>query len=561
MMRKLIRYAALAGAVGLGACELDVRNPNQPETDRVLATPKDAEALLGSYYRRWHVAMYGTLSNVWGMTSVMAFENYSSLANNCMNARAGIPRPTNDNSVSNACSTEQHRLYFVHGEVARVATNILAKLNEPGYNVGTPEENERAKAFAQFLRGLSMGYTAMFYDSSSVVSVGQSGDDPGALRGYMEVMDTAIAALGEAITHANAATGTAIPQSWIPTSANLDMPGFIRLIRSYRARLRANVARNPGERGAVDWAAVIADAQNGITADHDNITNTTTGPFGTWRAQFHGWGLWHQMPPWVIGMADTTGAYASWIAQPIDDRGTGGAFLMVTPDQRFPQGNSRTAQQADFAVTSCDAASTPCERYFRNRPSGNDQGAGLTWGQSNYDYVRDNSWRISGDGTGQNGRLVFFRKAEVDMLQAEGLIRQGNFAAAAALINLTRTAGMVGGVATGGGLPAVTGTASGGLTGNACVPKMPQNASGAGGGTVVCGDLMHAMKWEKWMETLQSHFSGWFLDMRGWGDLPEGTPTHWAPPYQELQARQAGIYSIGTGTTGGGAAGPSTYGW
>ena len=558
MMRKLIRYAVLAGAVGLGACELDVRNPNQPETDRVLATPRDAEALLGAYYRRWHVAMHGTLSNVWGMASVMAFENYSSLANNCMNARAGIPRPTNDNSVSNACSTEQHRLYFVHGEVARVATNILAKLQEPGYTIGTTGEDERAKAFAQFLRGIAMGYTAMFYDSSAVISVGQAGDDPGPLRPYAEVMDSALAALGEAITHANAATGMTIPSpSWIPTTAPLDMPNFVRLIRSYRARLRANVARNPTERAAVDWAAVIADAQNGITADHDNITDPTIGPFNTWVAQLNTWGLWHQMPPWVIGMADTTGAYASWIAQPLDARGTGGAFFMATPDLRFPQGNSRAAQQADFAVTSCNNDASVCERWFVNRPSGSDQSAGLTWGQSNYDYVRNHPWRIGGQDT----RFVFMRKVEIDMLQAEGLIRQGNFAAAAALINLSRTAGMVGGVATGGGLPPVTGTADGGLTGNACVPKKPVNASAAGGGTVVCGDLMHAMKWEKWVGTIQSHFSAWFLDMRGWGDLPEGTPVHWAPPFQELQARKAGIYSVGSGTTGGGAAGPSTYGW
>ena len=42
---------------------------------------------------------------------------------------------------------------------------------------------------------------------------------------------------------------------------------------------RADVARTPAERGAVDWDAVIADAQNGITSDHFNTTNVTNGPF------------------------------------------------------------------------------------------------------------------------------------------------------------------------------------------------------------------------------------------------------------------------------------------
>ena len=255
------------------------------------------------------------------------------------------------------------------------------------------------------------------------------------------------------------------------------------------------------------------------------------------------------MPPWIIGMGDVSGSYASWIAQPIDDRGTGGAFFMVTPDLRFPQGVSRTEQQADFAVTSCDNTG-PCERYFRNRPLGNDQSAGLSWGQSNYDFVRFHTWNT---GQGEEGEFPFFTLAELNMLEAEGHIRANAFGAAATLINATRVAN--------GGLPAVTGTADGGLAGATCVPKRPSNAAATGGATVGCGDLMEAMKWEKRLETLQTHFSGWFLDSRGWGDLPQGTPTHWAPPYQDLQARRSAIYSIGPGTAAGGGAGPSTYGW
>lgn len=564
MIRKLISYGALAGVIALGGCQLDVQNPNDPETDRVLATPKDAEALLGSYYRRWHTAMYGSSINIDGMMAVMSFENYSSLANSCQNARAGIPRPANDNSISNVCQQEQNRVYSIEGEVSRVASNVLAQLNSTGFTIGSPVEDLRAKSFAEFLRGLSHGYLALFYDSAAVISVGMAGDDPGVLRGYMEVMDSAIVALDNAIVHASAAQaagGTAIPQSWIATTATLDMPNFTRLIRSYRARLRANVARNPAERAAVNWALVIADAQNGITADHDNITNTTTGPFSVWRDLWQSYGLWHQMPPWVIGMADTSGAYETWMSLPIDSRGSSGAFFMVSPDLRFPQGASRTAQQGDFAVTSCETAGSQCERYFVNRPAGSDQGAGLSWGQSNYDFVRYHPWDIIGDGTSRNGRIVFFTRAELNLLEAEGHIRATNYGAAATLINLTRTAGMVAGAATGGGLNAVTGTVDGGLSGPDCVPKVPVNATGAGGATFTCGSLFEAMKYEKRLETIQSHFGAWFLDSRGWGDLPVGSPVHWAPPYQDLQSRKAAIYSTGSNTTGGGASGPSTYGW
>lgn len=555
MMHKLIRYAALAGAISLGACSeesLEVTNPNDPETDRVLATPTDAEALLGSYYRRWHAGLHDGTGNVWGMSTVQSFANYSSLANNCLNMRAGIPRAANDNSISNTCGGEQSRVYFVEGEVARVASNILDRFNQDGYTLGNAASDHRARAFAEFLRGLSHGYLALIYDSAAVISAGQDPEDPGALRHYTEVMDSALVALANAITHAQAADdegGIDIPQAWIPTSMSLDMPTFIQLIRSYRARLRANLARTPAERAAVDWAAVIADAQNGITEDFDNITDNTVGPDNDWPDQFASYGLWHQMPPWIIGFADTTTSYAQWIAQPLGERGTGGAFFMITPDLRWPQGGSRTAQQADFAIQSCEAIG-PCERYFVNRPLGSDQGAGLSWGQSNYDYVRFHTWAT---GQGGEGSFPFFTIAELNMLEAEGHIRAGDYAEAATLINLTRT--------TNGGLPAVTGTVDGGLAGNACVPKMAVNARHEGGGTVACGNLMEAMKWEKRMETLYTHFAAWFLDSRGWGDLPEGTPTHWAPPYQDLQARRANIYSTGAGTAGGGAAGPSTYGW
>jgi hypothetical protein len=268
-------------------------------------------------------------------------------------------------------------------------------------------------------------------------------------------------------------------------------------------------------------------------------------------------------------MADASGAYGAWLAQPLEQRGTSGAFFMVTPDLRFPQGTDRAAQQADFAVTSCNAAATPCKRYYRNRPSGNDQLAGLGWGWSNYDFVRYHSWKTSGDaGTGQNGSITFMTKAEIDMLQAEGLIRTGRYAEAAALINITRTRGMAGTppVATGGGLPAITAfDATSPVPGGAdCVPKMPVNATHAGGGTVTCGNMMEAMKWEKRMETNQSHFGAWFLDSRGWGDLAEGTPLYWAVPYQDLLARgrsSSAVYSTGPGTTAGSAAARSGYGW
>jgi hypothetical protein len=598
MVRSLIRCGAAAVVFGLGACKLEVSNPNNPGTAQVKATPADLENFLGAQYRRWHTAMYGSLSNVWGMANVQSFEDYSSLSNNCMGQRVGIPRASNDNSVGNGCATEQRRVYFTEAEVARSVSDVLRRMNETGFTFGSAAEDARNRAFAEFLRGLAMGYNALVYDSASVISPddplqASGAAEPGELSDYKHVMTAALDALQKSIDAATAATaaggsnGFPLPSTWMFTPNSMTSAEFIKVVRSYRARLRANVARNPAERAAVDWDAVIADAQNGITADHYNTTNTITGPFNVWVNQFHTFTTWHQMTPFIIGMADSSGTYATWVASPLSSRGSGTLFFMQTADQRFPQGATRAAQLADFDInslappngTGCASAATPCKRYFDNRPSGNDNTSGSSWGWSNYDFVRFFSWRTSGDGgTGQNGKFPFFTKAELDMLQAEGLIRKGNYAAAAALINITRTscgptptpgcttrpAGN-GTVGVGGGLPAITvfdGTTSV-PGGNACVPKVPVNATSAGGGTLTCGNMFEAMKWEKRIETAYTHFAAWFLDSRGWGDLPAGTGLHWAPPYEDLQARYrtgTQIYSTG-GPTGNAVAPTSSYGW
>jgi hypothetical protein len=562
MHSKLLRYAALAVAViGLGACdeELAVVNPNAGETARVLGTAADAEALLGTYYRRWSSGVYGSTGNLEGMANVQSLMNYSSLANNCQNARAPFSGAANSNAPGNVCAGEQYRLYQFMGEVNRVASSFLGQV-KGGLTLGTPARDARAKAYAEFLRGVSLGYVSLMYDSGSVITDVTGPEDPSDLVGYKVVADSAYAALQRAIDLTNlAATGSEgfpLPTTWIPSPTSFTKAEFVKLIRSYRARFRANVARTPAERATVDWAAVVADAQNGITADHLITTSTTLGPGNSWRQQYFSTGLWHQMPPFFIGMADVSGAYATWIAKPLSERGTDQPFFMVTPDLRFPQGATRAAQNADFAKTSCNAASTVCKRYFENRVPGGDQNSGLGFGLSNYDFVRFQSWNVSGDGTARNGNTPFMMKAEVDLLQAEGLYRQGNFAAAGALVNITRTRN---------GLPAITTfDANTAVPGGAtdCVPKVPV----APFNVVACGKLLDALKYEKRIETAYTHYAPWFLDGRGWGELPKDTPLFWAVPYQDLQARgrsTADIYGTGPGpgNAPGSTAATSVYGW
>jgi len=569
MRRKLIPYVALLAAFGLGACSdnsLVVSNPNSGETKRVLGTPDDAEKLLGSYYKRWYAGLYGgptanPPTTLEGMANIMSMQNYSSLNNECQNSRYPFSGATNSNAPGNNCGSDQSNPYFVLGEVNRVAANFLTSV-ATGLSLGSDARSNRDKSFAEFLSGMALGYTALIYDSAAVVSQGQSGSDAGKLLPYTSVMDSAYAALQRAIDLANApgagANGFPLPADWIPSSTSFSAAEFVKLIRSYRALFRANIARTPTERAAANWDLIIADAQNGISTDHLNTTSTTNGPGGGWRRIYDGGSTWHQMPPFIIGMADVSGNYQAWIKQSLSDRGAGNVgFFLVTPDLRFPQGATRAAQQADFKIQDCEVAGLlSCKRYFTNRPNGSDQYTGNSWGWSNYDFNRFHSWVIKGDaGNPRNGPLIVYPKAALDMLQAEGLIRKGQFSQAAALINVTRTKN---------GLPAIT--AFDGTSpvpgGSDCVPKVPQ----ADGVTVACGNMFEAMKYEKRIENAFVQFSNWYFDGRGWGDLAQNTALFWAVPYQDLQSRGYAIDKIygagpGAGNAAGSVAGKSTYGW
>src|SRR5207342_2603946 len=127
-------------------------------------------------------------------------------------------------------------------------------------------------------------------------------------------------------------------------------------------------------------------------------------------------------------------------------------------------------------------------------------------------------------------------KAEMDMLAAEGYLRQGQIAAAAGLIDTYRVRA---------GLPALSSAALTASTpvpgGHACVPRVPTSA----GNATACGDIFEAMKWEKRMETAFTGWASWYFDSRGWGDLPEGTPLEFPVPYQELEARRKPFYDLG----------------
>jgi hypothetical protein len=70
---------------------------------------------------------------------------------------------------------------------------------------------------------------------------------------------------------------------------------------------------------------------------------------------------------------------------------------------------------------------------------------------------------------------------------------------------------------------------------------------------------MEAVKWEKRLETIFTGYAQWFVDSRGWGDLPVDTPLMWPVPFQEMDSRLQSFYNSLSGPTWQAAA-SNTYG-
>lgn len=530
-------------AVGAAGCDdqLIVENENSPDRTRALARPTDVENLVAGQFRIIHNAWWQT-TNLQAQVANMGMESYSSNANFGMGVRSPIPRSLVDNSRGNPA--DFYGTYLSLNQAARAAALGLSRLNLPEFTFFPPSTTQtaRARAFAYFVKGVALGYLAMTFDSASVIT---PDDDPAAYNpqvAYDSVMRAALTDLDSAITIASGGMD-AIPNAagqlnWIPSPTTLTGGAggtFVRLARSYKARFRAGVARNPTDRAAVDWAAVLADATNGITADYSVTAANVTGGWFYRPMQMDLFQNWHQMWNGYLAMADGSGGYDAWLNTP---RANKQAFTIVSADLRLPAGADRTAQQASSgcgAATCLQPAGTAPRPYFRNRPNGEDVVTdGLA--ASRYDFYRFQTlWNNN-----RNGAVIQFARAELDLLMAEAYLRAGDFPNAMARINTSRTAA---------GLPALAGitTLADPVPGGAaCVPRVPTgatNASMATPTTSACGNIMEALKWEKRLEMAFIYPGGWWFEGRGWGDLPAGTQMQFPVPYTELDARRLPIYS------------------
>jgi hypothetical protein len=520
------KTATLAGALlllGAGACaDLEVDNPNEPDAGRALSTPGDVEALIAGSYSAWFRGQYSYDGPALAL-SRMAFEATAPWNNAGMVPLSRIPRTPLVNDPADPYYLNQSLTWTLsYRALAAVASGLSAIEDDPDIAAGLEGNGNnglvRARAFAKFMQGLGHASIAALYDQGFVID---EDTDITVVTpvGYQELMTAAMGYFDEAL--AIAATGNfAIPANWMSRAAPKD--DFVKLIHSYKARYMAAVARTPAERAAVNWQQVIAEVDQGIGNWHINLDYAANN----WDGDlYQGYALletWNQLNYFISGMADQSGRYQQWLAAPVNSRqpllgGTTPIFI-VTPDRRFARGTTLEAQNHADSAGTLWARHVPGQNWARPERG--------TWRWSYYRNILGDT--VAYTNGGPSSLWLEHDADEQRMLKAEGLYRQGgaaNMAAAAALVNVSRTAA---------GLNATD--AAG--TNTSCVPKLPAGA---------CGNLFEMIKWEMRMGSFAVGPMGnpWYFHGRGWGDLYKGSPLHFPVPARELQVLGMPVYTFG----------------
>jgi len=543
---RMVSGALLVLTAVLASCtNLKVTNPNVLDARSAIPDAATAEAVVGGAFNTWFDAANG----YWGAGMLLSTTAFQYSTPYCQASHySWLPRRPVDDEASGYGGWVTYPWYTLYEALTSVAEGLLAVESRPELESELGDAGtQRIMAFGRFVQGLSHGSLALLYDRGVVLNEEVAHDETGQQReilSYDDLMTTALSELEEAAALAQGKSWE-IPADWTTVPVSADQ--LARLAHSFAARFRAAVARTPEERAAVDWGAVIADVDEGIQEPWIMDMDPTQG----WSLSALEYGTrvaWSEEAYFVVGMADQSGNYQRWLSIPVVDRvpnpdadgdGVEDPILIITPDTRFPQGTTLAEQEANpgsmFAIpdglqgqVGGQDRAWNIEDIWQQAPRG-------TWRWSYYWDLAGEAYNNSVDRNWPEVSL-----AEMRLLRAEGILRRGDAAGAAELVNISRTAA---------GLSPTDGSG----TNQECVPKLPDGT---------CGNLMEMLKWEKRLETRFKGLLGapWYFDGRGWGDLYFGTFLQLPVPCSELKIGPGiDCYTFGAG--GESSAPRSVYMW
>ena len=539
--------AALLLLFGVAGCaDLDVTNLNDPDRELALSSPGDVESLVAGSFNTWYSGLHDWTNTYWVANTTL--QTVGTPANWGNIPMSGIPRVQIRNQsawpdYSNVVNRMWQRSYRA---IAAVSDGLRTLENDEELAAQVPPDTlQRMQAFGNFVLGVAHATIAIYYDQGYVVDQTTDVSAEQTAVPYTDVMAAASGYFDTAISMATGATWF-LPADWL--SVETSASELVSLAHGLRAQFRAALPRWSNE--TVDWQAVLDDLDEAAPFMMDNNLD---GNFQNWAYYIQKLGFsWGAANYFIYGMADTSGNYQRWLAKPLGERRPWfGAnqdddpFLIITEDQRFPQGTTLEDQIASSGSLGAQLFGAspryviPNHSFFPYTENFKRAARGL-W-----------RWSYYFDVTGWNyvfeivENLPLISDDEIRLLRAEALLNLGQEPEAAALINVTRTAA--------GLSPADPAAANDGNT--SCVPKLPDGT---------CGDLMEMLKWERrvMLDGRGLIALNAYWDSRRWGDLYKGTPLQWPIPAEQAQIVELDVYTFGGPQDGLPGASPgSSYSW
>ena len=522
-MSRLSSWAAvLVVVIAMGACDLNVGNPNAPDAKRAFSDPAGLEQLLSGAIRTWVqtrenyfiMPLNAQADNYTASWNNAAIRFYSSVGSDCP-SRCGW---TNSSTAAEAAGgpTVEAAWYGYH-TVLSSSTDVLRGIAD-----GTCFDDDcsadstlttRNKAVAKMLQGMAVAGIAMLYDSGFTVDETTDLSNPRALpfSDRAQMRDFALQKFDEAHTLAGVLswqTGT----NWFGLNAGRTYTStqIQQLIRTMQAELVALWPRNGTENTAVNWGSVATYASQGVSSgtpyDWEYYVDINAAQCGEFCIKTWGNSIGTMRVDTRVAAMITTNHQNPWPG------GGGNPCPTVSLDRRVGYGTWGPADDfngyATTAATANAGTDFACSGVVIFPP------ARGQYHQSNLAHVRYNHLAYTGerlpgfDGSGQN---PLYTRQMNDLLWAEGLIRSGgDLNLAAQKIDNSRVGR--------GGLPTVVGQAA---------PA-----------------LLTALQYEQELEFMGQGTDPFFNRRRVDG-LTTGTPRQMPVPAKELDVLLKEIYSFG----------------
>ncbi len=405
MKRLFIPLLAAATLLTMASCaDLNVNNPNNPDTRRVLATPQDLQGIVSgafvTLYNPWqgyqhNVHMEWTADYVTMTNAFRGFWNFFKVE----------PRVPWDNTLANS-SGDITSIPFQrwHAAISN-ANDVIRAIEVEGKSAGTPAVNAATLAGAWFVRAMALGYLATSFDKAYIVSPTQDLGQRLDFSNYREVMAEAQRSFDRVIKVCDSVQFT-LPASFINTPVPYSNVRLGRLARTYAANFLVQNARNRTENSQTNWARVLELTAQGMTEDY--VINLDGNNWQNWFVEIAGLAWYWRTDHRVIRHMDPT----------------------------YPTGypSTGTLRQAD---TTRDARAREATGYFKYESSlaffRLDRGPQL---RSHYRFSRYDDLYLA-DGIGP---CVFLYAETNRLLRAEALVMQAtpNIPAAVELLNAGR---------------------------------------------------------------------------------------------------------------------------